>query len=459
MRPEAKRYLVQTMGCQMNVHDSRRIEEVLRQAGWEPTDDGALADLVVFNTCSVREKAEHKLMSALGTLRPWKAERTGGILAVAGCVAQQEGDKLLKKAPFVDVVIGPDNISELPALIESARSGAPPIARTVFDLDDPRFLDAIPTGREVTSFVTVMKGCDERCTFCIVPYTRGPERYRPAREIIGEIAAMVDGGVREVTLLGQTVNSWIEPGEVSPVSQFAALLTRIAKEVPGLARLRYTSPHPRHLTDALIEAHATLPVLPRHVHLPVQSGSDRLLKRMLRRYTRAHYLDRIGALKTRVPGLTLSTDFIVGFPGETEEDFELTLSLIREAGFVAAFAFKYSPRPYTPALKLEDDVPEAVKDERLQRLLALIEEQQGAHLRSLVGTRQQVLIEGPGKGANRFTGRSFRHEIVHVIAEGDPTGRVVEVEIESAYKHSLLGRLDGASERRGLPMLAGTSCA
>ncbi|HEY8426928.1 MAG TPA: tRNA (N6-isopentenyl adenosine(37)-C2)-methylthiotransferase MiaB [Sandaracinaceae bacterium] len=444
-----KRYLVQTMGCQMNVHDSRRIEEVLRAAGWEPTDEAALAELIVFNTCSVREKAEHKLMSALGTVRPFKAERDV-VVAVAGCVAQQEGERLLARAPFVDVVIGPDNIPELPALVEHARNGGPPIARTVFDLDDPRFLSATPSASrcEVTSYVTVMKGCDERCTFCVVPYTRGPERYRSADEIVAEVRALVAGGVREVTLLGQTVNSWFEPGSGGArTSQFASLLRRIAREVPELVRLRYTSPHPRHLTDELIAAHAELEVLPRHVHLPVQSGSDRVLKRMLRRYTREHYLARVAALREAVPGLTLSTDLIVGFPGETDEDFALTLSLIEEAGFVAAFAFKYSPRPNTPALKLGDDVPEHVKDERLQAVLARIEAQQSAHLASLVGTETEVLVEGPSaKGAGRFTGRSSRNEIVHVVApEGvDPTGRLVRVRIEEAFKHSLLGRMEGA---------------
>lgn len=447
-----KRYLVETMGCQMNVHDSRRIEEVLRAAGWEPTDEGALADLIVFNTCSVREKAEHKLMSALGTVRPFKnTPERHVVVAVAGCVAQQEGERLLSRAPFIDVVIGPDNIPELPALVEGAREGAPPIARTVFDLDDPHFLNATPhpSGREVTSFVTTMKGCDERCTFCIVPYTRGPERYRSAAEIVAEIRTLAEGGVREVTLLGQTVNSWHEPGgDTDRPSEFAALLRRISAEVPELARLRYTSPHPRHLTDELIRAHAELPVLPRHVHLPVQSGSDRMLKRMLRRYTREHYLARIGALRDAVPGLTLSTDLIVGFPGETEEDFAETLSLVRDAAFVAAFVFKYSPRPYTPALKLGDDVPEAVKDARIQAVLAQVEVQQSAHLASLVGTAQEVLIEGKSPKGERYTGRTGRHEIVHVAApEGvDPTGQLVRAQIESALKHSLLGRMDGAVE-------------
>jgi tRNA-2-methylthio-N6-dimethylallyladenosine synthase len=381
-------------------------------------------------------------------------------LAVAGCVAQQEGERLLRKAPFVDIVLGPDNIPELPALIRGAEQGAPPITRTVFDMDDPQFLRAKPHAdrREVTAYVTVMKGCDERCTFCIVPYTRGSERYRPADEIVGEIRDLVAGGVREITLLGQTVNSWHEPGAdaeasksesrmAASTSRFAGLLRRIAKEVPDLQRLRYTSPHPRHITPELVAAHAELDVLPTHVHLPVQSGSDRVLRRMARRYTAEDYIARTDALKGAKPGLTLSSDFIVGFPGETEEDFEQTLELARRVGFVAAFAFKYSPRPYTPALKLGDEVSEEVKDERLARLFAVIETQQLAHLQSLVGQELQVLVEGPSPGdTGRFAGRSERNEIVHLIAPKgyDPTGEIVTVTIDQPYRHSLSGYMTGA---------------
>ena len=459
-----KRYFVQTFGCQMNVHDSRRIEEVLRSSGYREAPEPGLADLLVVNTCSVREKAEHKLMSLLGTFRPFKEGRRGTVVAVAGCVAQQEGERLLRKAPFVDIVLGPDNISELPALIREVEHGAPPIARTVFDMDDPKFLRARPhpDRREVTAYVTVMKGCDERCTFCIVPHTRGAERYRPADEIVGEIRDLVAGGVREVTLLGQTVNSWHEPGPLGEssklesktapsTSEFAALLRRIAQEVPDLVRLRYTSPHPRHITPELTAAHAELGLLPAHVHLPVQSGSDRVLRRMARRYTADDYVARTEALKSAKPGLTLSTDFIVGFPGETEEDFEQTLELVQRVGFVAAFGFKYSPRPYTPALKLGDEVPEEVKDERLARLFALVEHQQQTHLRSLVGQELQVLVEGPSPGdTGRFSGRSERNEIVHLIAPAghDPTGELVSVTIDEPFRHSLSGYMAGAGGRR-----------
>jgi len=446
-----KRYLVQTFGCQMNVHDSRRIEEVLDANGYQPADEPAAADVIILNTCSVREKAEQKLRSMVGTYKGLKALRPDLVIVVAGCVAQQEGEKLLRRVPHLDVVIGPDNIVELPMLIEHMRDGAAPIARTVFDTEAPTFLVAQPrpNAHEVTSYVTVMKGCDERCTYCIVPYTRGPERYRAADEIVGEIARMAHGGVREITLLGQTVNSWHSQGAGEGESEFPALLRRIAREVPSLARLRYTSPHPRHLTEALIDAHAELAVLPRHVHLPVQSGSDRMLKRMLRRYTAADYVRRVDALRERVPGLTLSTDMIVGFPGETDEDFEQTLTLVRRVGFVSLFGFKYSPRPYTPALKLDDDVSEEKKDERLQRLFALSDELQTAHLASLVGSRASVLVESRDPaGPDRYSGRSERHELVHFDAPAgvDPRGLLVEVDIVDAYKHSLHGLMEG-----GLP--------
>ena len=399
-------------------------------------------------------------MSLLGTFRPFKENRRGTVLAVAGCVAQQEGERLLKKVPFVDLILGPDNIPELPALLREVEQGAPPIARTVFDMDDPQFLRAKPRAdrREVTAYVTVMKGCDERCTFCIVPYTRGSERYRPGDEIVGEIRDLVAGGVQEITLLGQTVNSWHEPTghaeagraeskEAPSVSQFAGLLRRIAVEIPGLRRLRYTSPHPRHITPELVAAHAELEVLSAHVHLPVQSGSNRVLRRMARRYTAEAYIARTDALKLAKPGLTLSTDLIVGFPGETEEDFERTLELVRRVGFVAAFAFKYSPRPYTPALKLGDEISEELKDDRLARLFALIDAQQQAHLQSLVGRELQVLVEGPSRGdTGRFVGRSERNEIVHLVAPtgSDPTGQLVTVTIDEPFRHSLSGYMTGA---------------
>ncbi|MDC0746656.1 tRNA (N6-isopentenyl adenosine(37)-C2)-methylthiotransferase MiaB [Polyangium mundeleinium] len=482
------RYAITTFGCQMNVHDSERMHEVLRRAGYTESEDPKAADVVVLNTCSVREKAEQKLLSEVGRLAKWKQTHPEMVLVVAGCVAQQEGERLLTRSQGIDLVLGPDNIPELPRLLDDIGLGAPPLVRTVFDLEAPRFLTALfdeggstPTSeasppvaaRAPTAFVTTMKGCNERCSFCIVPYTRGPERYRPSAEIVAEIAGLVEAGVREVTLLGQTVNSYRDPSSelsrapgASPddpdESEFAALLRRIAAEVPGLVRLRYTSPHPRHLTPSLIEAHAELTVLARHVHMPVQSGSDRILKRMIRRYTRAEYVARVGSLVARLPDLSLSTDIIVGFPGETEEDFAATLSLVREVGFRGLFGFKYSQRPYTPARKLADDVPEAEKSERLARLFEVSEELLGAHLQRLAGSRQRVLVEGAGKeGTNAWTGRTERNEIVHVVGAErlDLRGSIVEVVITRANKHSLQAELSDEARAAAKPLPAAPPAA
>jgi tRNA-2-methylthio-N6-dimethylallyladenosine synthase len=476
-------YAVTTFGCQMNVHDSQRMEEVLQGAGFRRVDAEADADIVVLNTCSVREKAEQKLRSEVGRLARQKRDRREMVLVVAGCVAQQEGEKLLARMPAVDLVVGPDNIPELPRLLEEIALGAPPAVRTVFDTESPRFLTAngFLSGAP-TAFVTTMKGCDERCSFCIVPYTRGPERYRPSDEIVAEIQALVAAGAREVTLLGQTVNSYRDPAgalsgaepppEDPDESEFAALLRRIHSDVPALARLRYTSPHPRHLTPSLIAAHRDVPILARHVHLPVQSGSDRLLRRMIRRYTRAEYTEREGRLLAAVPDATLSTDIIVGFPGETEEDFAATLTLVEEIGFKGLFGFKYSPRPYTPALRLGDDVPEDVKSARLTRLFELSERLIGEHLRGLVGSAQRVLVEGRDKGKGRlWSGRTDHNEIVHVTGaeDLDLAGQIVEVHVVRSNKHSLEAELTPAARscarplldpspapapRRALPMLA-----
>jgi tRNA-2-methylthio-N6-dimethylallyladenosine synthase len=452
------RFIVETFGCQMNVHDSDRMADVLRAAGAVSVERVEDADLVVFNTCSVREKAEQKLRSEVGKLAPLKRERPGMVIAVAGCVAQQEGEKLLARIRHVDLVVGPDNVAELPALVLEQLAGAPPMARTVFDVATPRFLTAAPEpGRApVTAFVTTMKGCDERCSFCVVPYTRGPERYRPAREVIDEVRRFVEAGSREVLLLGQTVDSFRDPALPPPESddpdetQFPHLLRAIAREVPALARLRYTSPHPRHATASLAKAHGELDVLAKHVHLPVQSGSDRVLRRMIRRYTRAEYVARARRLVESRPGadrLTLSTDVIVGFPGETEDDFAETLSLVEEVGFVSLYGFTYSPRPLTPALRLKDDVPEETKRERLARLFAVAERVGAAHRETLVGTRQKVLVEGASKSEkgdlsrDRVQGRTDHNEIVHLEAPGAGAlvGAIVEVEVVRANKHSLAG--------------------
>ena len=460
------RFVIQTFGCQMNAHDSDRMGGILRAAGGVAVEQAEDADLIVFNTCSVREKAEQKLRSEVGKLAPLKRVRPNLVIAVAGCVAQQEGEALLARMRHIDLVVGPDNMSELPALLMEQMGGAPPVARTEFDTAAPRFLSWAPAESApapVAAFVTTMKGCDERCSFCIVPYTRGPERYRPACEIVDEVKRFVDAGSREVLLLGQTVDSFRDEALPAPeeddlarpgvapadATQFPHLLRAIARDVPRLARLRYTSPHPRHATASLARAHAELDVLARHVHLPVQSGSDRVLRRMIRRYTRAEYVARAARLLRLRPGLTLSTDVIVGFPGETEDDFGQTLSLVREVGFVSLFGFKYSPRPHTPALRLVDDVPEEVKSERLARLFELADELSTANLASLVGTRQKVLVEGASKSEkgdlsrDRVQGRTARSEIVHIAAPGAGrlVGEIVNVEITHAHRHSLAGAL------------------
>jgi tRNA-2-methylthio-N6-dimethylallyladenosine synthase len=426
--------------------------------------------LVLLNTCSVREKAEQKLRSEVGRLGMLKQQRPDLLIAVAGCVAQQEGERLMKRMPQIDLLIGPDQIAELPQALEALDQGAPPRLHVGFDLDEPRFLSARPAPgtAAVSAFVTVMKGCDERCSFCIVPTTRGPERYRPAPEIVEEIARLVAAGSREITLLGQTVNSYRDPvrslpeakrpegewnfacAEPADESEFPALLRRIVAEVPELVRLRYTSPHPRHLTPSLIRAHAELAPLARHLHLPLQSGSDRVLKRMIRRYTTSDYRERVRALRAAVPGVTLSTDVIVGFPGETLDDFAGTVRLVDEVGFTNLFGFKYSARPFTPALRLGDDIPEAEKSRRLEELFALSDAYRRVQLESRVGHEEEVLVEGPGRGAD-FSGRSEHNVIVHIRApEVDPTGHLVRVRIQQAFNNSLSGVL---SDERGLPEL------
>lgn len=461
-------FSVVTFGCQMNAHDSSRMEEVLRAAGYRDAESDHSADVILLNTCSIREKAEQKLRSEVGRLGLLKKKRPELVIGVAGCVAQQEGERLLKGLPQIDLVIGPDNIPELPSLLAQVEMGGLPQVRTVFDVADPSFLAAVPEAGRVgaSAYVTVMKGCNERCSYCVVPYTRGPERYRGSSEIIDEVERFVAAGVREITLLGQTVNSYRDPSRALPPApgvgdtrwkhtrgslaaqdetEFPALLRAIAAQVPQLVRLRYVSPHPRHLTASLIRAHRDLPVLARHVHMPVQSGSDSQLRRMIRRYTAAEYIERTDALREAVPGVTLTTDMIVGFPGESAQDFDKSLELVRRVGFVGLFGFTYSQRPHTPALKLTEDVTEEEKSRRLQRLFDVVDGLKAPHLGSLVGTQQELLIDGTSKTGN-LTGRTEQNEIVHLADEGLPvgigTGDLVRVTVTEAFKNSLAARYD-----------------
>ncbi|MBI2896074.1 MAG: tRNA (N6-isopentenyl adenosine(37)-C2)-methylthiotransferase MiaB [Deltaproteobacteria bacterium] len=440
-----KRLHIETFGCQMNAHDSERVAEVMRRAGYEMAATADQADLLIFNTCSIRESAENKLYSVLGRLRPLKERRSDLIIAVGGCVGQQQGHRLLRRVPHLDVVFGPDDIPALPDLVLRIQHGFPPIARTELDTDDPFFLpiDRAKGEASPSAFVTIMKGCDERCTFCIVPHVRGPERYRAAADVKNEVARLCAGGVSEVVLLGQTVNSY-DGG-----CTFAELLARLDR-VEGLRRLRYTSPHPRHVDPAVARAHAELPSLCEHVHLPVQSGSDRVLRRMLRRHTRAEYLDRVRLLRDACPGLGLTTDFIVGFPGEMPEDFEATLSLVEEVRFDGAFSFKFSRRPGTAALDLEDDVPEAEKDRRLALLMATVDGIAARKRQDRLGEVHEVLITGPSKlGGTQLTGRTRRNDAVNFHPPPDragdsrecAVGAFVPVELMRVTAHAFEGRL------------------
>lgn len=433
----ARRVFIQTYGCQMNEVDSEKMAALLHHDGYVRSESPDDADLVLINTCSIREKAEHKLYSTLGRLRGRKDLTVG----VTGCVAQQEGAAIIKKFPFVKLVMGPDAIPRINSLVEQARD------ERVVDVDffegqEYPFVSDLPeeVGARVSAFVTIQKGCDNKCTFCIVPTTRGVERSRSADDIIAEVRALVASGVREVTLLGQNVNSYglKEPGGVT----FAQLVTRIDHEVDGLERIRFTTSHPRDFGADLIEAYATLPRLVPYLHLPVQSGSNRVLKRMKRYYKREDFLQKIDALLARVPHLAISTDFIVGFPGETDEDFELTLSLMRQVRFDFSYSFMYSPRPGTPALKLDDDVPESVKKERLQVLQELQRQLSQARFEALVGSVQSVLVEGASRNnPEELTGKTPCNKAVNFAGRPRMIGHSVPVRIVRANANSLRGEL------------------
>lgn len=433
-----KRYFIHTFGCQMNVNDSLRMSEVLAKMSYEPTPVPENADLIILNTCSIREKAEDKMLSALGRYKPVKASR-GALIGVGGCVAQQEKDRLIKKVPYLDFVFGPDNIARLPDIIGRVESERERVVETAFvDSEEYVFPRADPeTSRgKVTEFVTVMKGCDNVCSFCVVPHTRGREVSRAFPEVLLEVDSLAKVGVREVTLIGQNVNSYL--GGVS----FAQLLLRTA-EVPGIERVRFTTSHPHDLSDELIEAFRVQPKIAPHFHLPVQCGSDRILKMMRRDYTVVQYMERLNKLREARPGIAVTTDIIVGFPGETEEEFEMTMKLTEEVRFDNQFSFIYSPRPKTGAALREKDwgpVPHEVKIARLERLQKLQRRISAETTAALVDSVVEVMVEGHSRydAAKRF-GRTPENRTVNF--EGDaPTGSFVTVKVERSTPNQLSGK-------------------
>ncbi|MBU6270354.1 MAG: tRNA (N6-isopentenyl adenosine(37)-C2)-methylthiotransferase MiaB [Betaproteobacteria bacterium] len=435
-----RKLYIKTFGCQMNEYDSARMADVLGEQGpLERTDDPAQADIILFNTCSVREKAEEKVFSDLGRVRALKQERPGLIVGVGGCVASQEGAAIVARAPHVDVVFGPQTLHRLPALIEARRrSGRPQV-----DISFPEIekFDHLPPPRVegASAFVSIMEGCSKYCSFCVVPYTRGEEVSRPLDDVLVEVASLAAQGVREVTLLGQNVNAWRGLMDDGEPADFALLLDCVAG-VPGIGRIRYTTSHPREFSPRLIEAHGRIDALADHVHLPVQSGSDRILAAMKRGYTALEYKSIIRRLRAARPQVSISTDFIVGFPGETDEDFARTLALIDEVGFDASFSFIYSPRPGTPAADLPDDTPAPAKLQRLQTLQARIEAHARAISQAMVGTRQRVLVEGHArKDGSELSGRTANNRVVNFPGHPRLIGEFIELEIVAALPHSLRG--------------------
>ena len=440
-----KRLYIKTYGCQMNVYDSERMADLLAPLGYGVTDRPEGADLVVLNTCHIREKATEKVYSELGQIKLMKeARRAGGgamTVAVAGCVAQAEGEEILRRQPAVDLVVGPQAYHQLPELI--ARAHRARGERLAADFAPEEKFDALtparrPTG--VSAFLTVQEGCDKFCSFCVVPYTRGGEWSRPAEAIEAEARALAEQGVREVTLLGQNVNAYAGP-DMPEGGGLAGLVRRLAK-IEGLNRIRYTTSHPRDMDAALIAAHAEVEALMPYLHLPVQSGSDGVLKAMNRAHTADSYIRLIEQIRAARPDIAISGDFIVGFPGERDADFEATLQLMREVGYAGAFAFKYSRRPGTPAAALPGQVAEAVKDERLATLLALLEEQQQAFNDRQLGRTLPVLFEKTGRHPGQIIGRSPYLQAVHATAPDRLIGEIVPVRIESAARNSLAGVLE-----------------
>lgn len=434
-----KKFYLETFGCQMNVVDSERIVDLLQQAGYQQIATADDADLILLNTCSVRDKAERKVYGHLGRYKPLKSENPALILGVGGCVAQQEGERLLQKLPFLDIVFGTHNVHKLPDMVRSVEENRVRCHETEF-LDRETRLQLFPArtaGDAVTRFVTVMQGCDNFCSYCIVPHVRGREVSRPSGEILAEVQELADAGVREITLIGQNVNSYgqKEPGERS----FAELLAAV-HEVKGIERIRFTTSHPKDLSDALIDAFGALDKLCHHLHLPVQSGSDTILRAMNRGYTAAGYLEKVRKLKMVCPDIRLTSDIIVGFPGETETDFERTLAMMSEVRYVDVFSFLYSPRPGTAAAELVDDLPARQRQARFDRLLALQEEISRATWQGDVGRILPVLVEGESRqGGGQVFGRTTWNRIVNFPGDKSLVGHIVSVRITASYKNSQLG--------------------
>ena len=440
----SRKVFIRTFGCQMNEYDSDKMADVLHAAaGYEPTDDVEQADLILFNTCSVREKAQEKVFSDLGRVKHLK--KKGVLIGVGGCVASQEGQAIIERAPYVDLVFGPQTLHRLPQMIEQrGRLGRPQV-----DISFPEIekFDHLPPARVdgASAFVSIMEGCSKYCSYCVVPYTRGEEVSRPFDDVLAEVAGLADQGVKEVTLLGQNVNAYrgalATPGEIA---DFATLIEVVA-EIPGIERIRYTTSHPNEFTAALIETYARVPKLVSHLHLPVQHGSDRILSAMKRGYTSLEYKSTIRKLRAVRPGISLSSDFIVGFPGETDEDFGRMMKLIDDIGFDSSFSFIFSPRPGTPAAALHDDTPRELKLQRLQHLQATIEANARRIAASRVGTVQRILVEGPSrKDPSELMGRTECNRIVNF--DGGPqaarlVGQMIAVEITQALPHSLRGRV------------------
>lgn len=432
-----KKVFIKTFGCQMNEYDSDKMADVMQAAeGYVPTQDPEEADLILFNTCSVREKAQEKVFSDLGRVKHLKAR--GVKIGVGGCVASQEGAAIIARAPYVDVVFGPQTLHRLPELL-AARDAQ---HRPQVDISFPEIekFDHLPPARVegATAFVSIMEGCSKYCSYCVVPYTRGEEVSRPFDDVLAEVAGLADQGVKEVTLLGQNVNAYRgRMGDTAEIADFALLVEYVAA-IPGIERIRYTTSHPNEFTQRLIDAYAKVPQLVSHLHLPVQHGSDRILMAMKRGYTAMEYKSTIRKLRAVRPGLSLSSDFIVGFPGETEQDFGKMMKLVEDVGYDASFSFIFSPRPGTPAAALHDDTPHEVKLKRLQHLQAVLEENVRRISASRVGTVQRILVEGPSrKDKSELMGRTECNRIVNFAGPQRLVGQMVEVTITEALPHSL----------------------